>query len=107
VPSSLRLGFAIAFGLRCREEPSAAALGAPGFTVAWERMPLRGHVRWLAPLRARAASGVFDSAPASTKTAGHPGRPPAGLIRPPRSVPQVAPRAAADGSADRLGKLLV
>jgi len=78
-----RLGFAIAFCLalprravgqgprrsgsaspsrwvsRGREEPSATALGAPGFTVAWERMPLRGRVLWLTPLRARAASVGF------------------------------------------------
>jgi len=44
---------------RGREVPSAAALGAPGFTVAWGRVPLRGRVLWLTPLRARAASGGF------------------------------------------------
>src|ERR1700749_2387936 len=62
-------------------------------------MPLRGHVLWLTPRRARAPGGGSRfGLRASARTAGRPGRPPAGLIRPARSVPQVASRAAADGS---------
>src|SRR6201989_934596 len=52
-----------------------------------------------APPRARAPGGGSRSVlRASARTAGRPGRPPAGLIRPARSVPQVASRVAADGS---------
>src|ERR1700750_2784522 len=70
-----------------------------GSTVAWERMPLRGHVLWLTPRRARAPGGGSRfGLRASARTPGRPGRPPAGLIRPARSVPQVASRVGADGS---------
>src|ERR1700750_38200 len=70
-----------------------------GSTVAWARVPLRGHVLWLTPRRARAPGGGSRfGLRASARTAGRPGRPPAGLIRPTRSVPQVASRVAADGS---------
>src|ERR1700749_1354586 len=62
-------------------------------------MPLRGHVLWLTPPRAPAPSaGCRFGLRASGRTAGRPGRPPAGLIRPTRSVPQVASRVGADGS---------
>src|ERR1700754_2440546 len=62
-------------------------------------MPLRGHVLWLTPRRARAPGGGSRfGLRASARTAGRPGRPPAGLIRPARSVPQVASRVGADGS---------
>src|ERR1700749_2768779 len=62
-------------------------------------VPLRGHVLWLTPRRARAPGGGSRfGLRASARKAGRPGRPPAGLIRPTRSVPQVASRVGADGS---------
>ncbi|MGF6709611.1 hypothetical protein QFZ41_000575 [Luteibacter sp. W1I16] len=63
-------------------EPSAATLVAPSCTVARERRPLRGHVLWLAPRRARRAGRGFRFGSCLSRN-GRPSRPaPCGAFSP-------------------------
>jgi len=82
-------------------ELPGATLGATGGAVPWEGKPLRGRVRWLAPLRARTVGRGFSIRllPQRKRSAVQ-ADPLRAFSARPSSAPHVAPRVAPGSSLD-------